>query len=256
MIDGSDDYWRTFPLGPGAGVLNRDPLGVIALSKPAGLLSHPNEPSDQKRSVLAASYRLDGEYYEWTAGPIQHRAYLLNRLDAGTSGVILAARTEALALALRAQFKLQRVKKIYQALVFGSPTPPVQVWRDRLAVQKQGGMVRTERSGNLPAEAHMRLLAHQPGMPPLALIQLEPKTGRSHQLRVQCADRHMPIVGDATYGDFRANREFAKRTGERRMFLHSAETRFDYEWSGRRIAFGARAPLPEEFERCLRAARR
>ena len=139
---------------------------------------------------------------------------------------------------------------------FGSPTPPVQVWRDRLAVQKQGGMVRTERSGNLPAEAHMRVLAHQPGMPPLALIQLEPKTGRSHQLRVQCADRHLPIVGDATYGDFRANREFAKRTGERRMFLHSAETRFDYEWSGRRIAFGARAPLPDEFEQCLRAGRR
>ena len=82
---------------------------------------------------------------------------------------------------------------------------------------------------------------------PLALIQLEPKTGRSHQLRVQCAKRHLPIVGDATYGDFAANRAFAKRTGEKRLFLHSLETSFAYGFRGRVWHFAAKAPLPAEF---------
>lgn len=251
MTGPGEDYWRTLPLGPGTDVLLKDLNGVVALGKPDGVLSHPNTPADEKRSVLVASYQLEKECYEWKSELGVHRAYLLNRLDSGTSGVILAATNEALALALRSQFKSQRVKKIYQALVFGAPTPPVQVWRDRLAIQKRDGMVRTERSGNVPAEAQMRVLARRTGFPPLTLIQLEPRTGRSHQLRVQCATRHLPIVGDATYGDFRANREFAKKTGQKRMFLHSAETRFDYEWAGRNYSFSARAPLPDEFEQCL-----
>jgi 23S rRNA-/tRNA-specific pseudouridylate synthase len=69
---------------------------------------------------------------------------------------------------------------------------------------------------------------------------------------VQCAKRHLPIVGDQTYGDFGRNREFAKRAHEKRLFLHSLETRCAYEWRGRMFSFAAKAPLPEEFERALR----
>jgi tRNA pseudouridine65 synthase len=86
---------------------------------------------------------------------------------------------------------------------------------------------------------------------PLALLQLEPRTGRSHQLRVQCAKRQLPIVGDQTYGDFPRNRQFAKLTGAKRLFLHSSETTFDYEFAGRKQAFRATAPLPDEFEKFL-----
>jgi len=86
------------------------------------------------------------------------------------------------------------------------------------------------------------------------LLRLEPLTGRSHQLRVQCAKRALPIVGDQTYGDFSRNREFARLAGTRRLFLHSLETAFDYEFRGRRHAFAARAPLPEEFSRFLQRA--
>ena len=93
----------------------------------------------------------------------------------------------------------------------------------------------------------MQLLKATTTNPPLSLIQLEPKTGRSHQLRVQCAQRHLPIVGDATYGDFRLNRAFAKTTGEKRLFLHSARTCFEFEWQGRRHRFNAEAPVPTEF---------
>lgn len=81
----------------------------------------------------------------------------------------------------------------------------------------------------------------------LSLLRLEPHTGRSHQLRVQCARRRLPIVGDQTYGDFARNREFARRTGLKRLFLHSLATSFTYDWQGRACSFAAEAPLPADF---------
>ena len=97
----------------------------------------------------------------------------------------------------------------------------------------------------------MTLVRKRAGEQPLSLLRLEPRTGRSHQLRVQCAKRGTPIVGDQTYGDFARNRAFAKANGTKRLFLHSQETAFDYEYRGKRQTFVASAPLPEEFEKFL-----
>ncbi len=242
------------PLGPDVAVIAHDSNGLVAFAKPEGVLSHPNEARDRARSLLTAPYTLEGEYYDCgMSGGAGSRLYLLNRLDSGTSGVILAALSEPLARDVRDQFKRRRIRKKYHALVFGSPAPPVQVWRDRLAVQKKGGVIRTEGSGNVPSEAKLQVIRIQPGNPPVALVQLEPRTGRSHQLRVQCAQRHLPIVGDATYGDFRLNREFARLTGWKRLFLHSSETAFDYEWAGKTCRFSAQAPLPDVFQDVLKA---
>jgi len=239
-----DDYWQTLPLGRGVTLCARDASGLVAFSKPAGILSHPNEPRDQPRSLLNARYESDGEFFEWQN---ESRLWLLNRLDSATSGVILAAGSEKLAKEIRALFQQRHISKTYVALVFGLPSEKKQIWRDRLAVQKRAGQIRTDaRAGNIPAEAHMMVLRTWRERS-LSLIQLEPKTGRSHQLRVQCAKRRLPIVGDATYGDFRANRDFAKRTGEKRLFLHSLETRFDYTHEGRTHTFAAKADLPSAF---------
>lgn len=243
-------FWESLPLGRGFALLKYDAAGLAAFAKPAGGLSHPNTPRDQPRSLLDAAYVTDGEYFQWTdaSGEIR-RLWLLNRLDGATSGVILAAASAELAREIRQMFQRKQVRKVYNALVFGVPSGTgAQVWRDRLAVQKKGGVVRTGAGGNIPAEALMTVLrSDRRASPPLALIQLEPRTGRSHQLRVQCAKRHLPIVGDATYGDFAANRSFAKRTGEKRLFLHSLETSFDYTFAGRTRHFAAKAPLPAEF---------
>jgi tRNA pseudouridine65 synthase len=163
--------------------------------------------------------------------------------------VILLAADEALAGAIREQFARKRIQKVYHALVFGKPPAREQVWRDHLAVQKRGGQVRTHAAGNVPAETRMRFVGQQQGAFSTSLLRLEPRTGRSHQLRVQCAKRQLPIVGDQTYGDFGLNRTFAKATGEKRLFLHSLETSFEYEWQGRKRRFRAEAPLPEAFGR-------
>lgn len=257
-MSGQNPAWlANLPLGPGVKVISHDRNGVIAFSKPEGVLSHPNTQEDRSRSILTASYVLDGECYTGIAGaPGEQRLHLLNRLDSGTSGVILAAASETLARDIRDQFKRRRILKRYHALVFGSPAPAVQVWRDRLSVRKQGGHIRTQAVGNMASEARIEVMSVRPGNPPLALIQLEPRTGRSHQLRVQCAQRHLPIVGDATYGDFALNREFTRRTGLKRLFLHSSETSFDYEWAGRTWRFSAHAELPEAFEDAWRLAGR
>jgi 23S rRNA-/tRNA-specific pseudouridylate synthase len=248
----TEAYGAALPLGRGVRLLAKDANGLVAFDKPAGVLSHPNERGDERRSLLSARYELDGEFFEWTpaGGTTSRRLWLVNRLDSATSGVILAAADAELAATIRGQFKKKTVRKIYQALVLGAPRQPAEVWRDQLAVDKRGGKIRTAATaGNIPAESRMTLVRKSSGEPRLSLVQLEPRTGRSHQLRVQCAKRGVPIVGDQTYGDFRRNREFAKATGAKRMFLHSFETEFDYEFMGRRWSFAAKAALPEEFEK-------
>jgi 23S rRNA-/tRNA-specific pseudouridylate synthase len=250
----ANGLWAELPLGPGVERLVHDANGVAALNKPEGILSHPNVAKDRPRSLLTAHYDAAAECFEWTAerDGTRHRVWLLNRLDSATSGVILVTVDEGLAREIRAQFKRKQVSKVYQALVFGRPAKPVEVWRDVIAVQKKGGHIRAAAdAGRVPAESHMRVIRARAGEPPLALIQLEPRTGRSHQLRVQCAKRHLPIVGDQTYGDFGRNRELAKRTGEKRLFLHSLETRFSYVWKERTHSFSAKAPLPPEFGKVI-----
>jgi len=203
-----------------------------------------------------ASYEVESECFAWPqtvnsekGSSTANKLWLLNRLDSATSGVILAAATEALAIETRSLFQRRHIHKVYLALVFGLLPVTHQTWHDRLAVQKAGGKIRTDVAGNIPAESQVRVLrSKRGGDVPLTLLQLEPKTGRSHQLRVQCAKRHLPIVGDATYGNFRANREFAKVTGNDRLFLHSSETSFRYSFGGKDFHFAARAELPKEFE--------
>ncbi len=254
MKGAAENYWPALPLGRGVKVLHFDANGLGALEKPAGVLSHPNEPGEESRSLLTAPYQIADEVFEWTVagGGGAQRLWLLNRLDSATSGVILAASNRELAMEIRAQFKRRQVRKVYQALVFGAPRQPVELWRDMLLVEKKGGMIRTAGgAGQVPAESRMSVARTGRREPRVTLVRLEPRTGRSHQLRVQCAKRGVPIVGDQTYGDFRANREFAKLAGTKRLFLHSMETSFEYEFRQAKHSFAAKAPLPAEFEQFL-----
>jgi 23S rRNA pseudouridine955/2504/2580 synthase len=243
-----EDFWATLPLAEGVALLTRDENGLAAFDKPYGVLSHPNASQDEPRSLLMCRYDKEAQCFIWKATDGgERRLWLLNRLDSATSGVILTAASEKLAVAIRDHYLKKQVAKVYQALVFGHPHQHHELWLDMLAVRNVQGKIRTSLIGNVPAETKFQLTKHTQKAFSTSLIRLEPRTGRSHQLRVQCAKRHLPIVGDQTYGNFALNRSFAKVTKNKRLFLHSLETSFTYAFAGKANIFKATAPLPRDF---------
>ncbi len=240
------------PLASGARLI-LEKNGLLALAKPEGVRSHPNESGKaDPGAILTVAFDADGEFYKLSGGGKLH---LLHRLDAPTSGVLLFARDEALAKAVRALFAAHAVRKRYLALVFGEGPRFAQVWRDRLKTVRGKNGARTIVGSGDPAEVSVRTLATgkaENGML-LSLLSLEPATGRTHQLRVQCASRRLPIVGDATYGDFALNKRFAKELGLKRLCLHSEKIALELELGGRKKAFAAECPAPEFFRSAIRA---
>jgi 23S rRNA-/tRNA-specific pseudouridylate synthase len=237
------------PLGPGVRVAAAGPGGLVALEKPAGILTHPNRDGAHHTALLKARYDFERECFHWEAAPgTPDTLYLLNRLDSPTSGLVLAALSAEAAAAGRHAFIEGRVQKTYFALVLGHPRPAHGEWSDRLERERPGGgrgvRVRARVQGGEGRTAVTRYTCVETKTSDdavLTLVKLEPLTGRTHQLRVQCAARHHPIVGDATYGDFGYNRAFAKRTKCKRLFLHAAAAKIPS------LHFHAESALPGEF---------
>ncbi|MCC5806035.1 MAG: RNA pseudouridine synthase [Opitutales bacterium] len=233
------------PLHPNACVLARHPAGLVALDKPPGVRSHPNSAEPDHRALLHLPYEAESEAYRMDDGSGE-AVFLLHRLDAPTSGVVLMATDSAVATAVRDAFARHTVRKTYYALVRGLPARREETWRDRLRVRRERGTLRADVGAGDLAETRIECLVTFSGPPVLSLLRLRPVTGRTHQLRVQCAARRLPIVGDATYGDFRFNRNYARQTGEKRLFLHAAALHLE----GDRMclpAFEVQSPIPSAF---------
>jgi tRNA pseudouridine65 synthase len=245
------DWAGALPLARGVRVAAVGAGGLLALEKPPGLMSHPNNSSDKHFSLLAAEYDHRHERYHWTpTAPDQPgQLFLLNRLDSPTSGLVLAALEEETAKTVRRALAEGGVQKRYFALVRNRPRPNKGVWTDRLAraaPAQRGVRVQTVRQlGQLAKVNYECVESHVYAGALITLLKLEPLTGRTHQLRVQCATRGFPIVGDGTYGDFQFNREFARRTGHKRMFLHAAALRLPT------LGFSAESPLSREFHAAM-----
>ena len=211
-----------WPLGPGVEIVKQGPAGLYALSKPSGVRSQPKEGGKDPQALLTCSYSLKDEAYHIPPDKGGGKVWLLHRLDAGTSGVILVADQEPTAEKVKQAFADHRVKKRYVAMVFGKPKESSAVWRDRIQVSKEGGVARGRTGQGQTAEAAMKVRHSTTGpFGWLSLLELEPKTGRTHQLRIQCAQRGLPIVGDRTYGDFQRNRAYVEKGGDSGLFLHS-----------------------------------
>ena len=210
-------------MGPGVQVIKAGPAGLYALHKPSGTRSQPKEGGKDPQALLTCSYSLKDEAYHIPPDKGGGKVWLLHRLDAGTSGVILVADQETTAEEVKKAFAEHQVKKTYVALVFGWPKENEAVWRDRIEVTKEGGRVRGKAGAGIWAEARMRVRERFQGKSgPVALLELHPKTGRTHQLRIQCANRGLPIVGDRTYGDFKKNRVVETEA----LFLHAESLQY------------------------------
>ena len=243
---------KDLPLGPDVRVIVSNQDGLVALDKPPGLMSHPNKEEDRSRSLLDATYNYEDEVFTWKIGDVVHRAWLINRLDSPTSGVILIALNEALNTTIKQMFSTHKVSKIYYALVKGKPTVPAGAWNDNLKKDVYRGQ-RLVKGGQLVrAKTRYQVIKAPTGGFPVTLLKLKPLTGRTHQLRVQCKNHGHPIVGDRNYGNFPFNREVLAETGEKRMMLHSAETFMRYAFKGKLRDFRAVSELPDAFNAVMR----
>jgi 23S rRNA pseudouridine1911/1915/1917 synthase len=220
-------------------ILYEDPA-VIAVNKPAGLTVHAGAGT---RSGTLVN-RLVHHFQSLSQVGGDLRPGIVHRLDKGTSGVLLVARTDAAHRNLAAQFAARTVEKLYLALVRGTVradsgriTKPIArdpVRRTRMTARLKAGEGRS-------ALTEYRVLERFPGF---TFLEIRLGTGRTHQIRVHMADLGHPVAGDRLYGGTAAERIFlhAWRIG----FLSPA---FSGPTTGERVT--VQAPLPAELEQSL-----
>ena len=226
------------------------PLGVLAIDKPEGIRSHPNQKKIDSLSLLRAYYQPRDECYYWKdpTGRSQ-RLYLLHRLDSPTSGIILMAKDVTIAKSIKSCFAEGKVKKTYHAIVSGFPKPTFGIWKDSIKKNTKDSFVRsnlTSDSSNI-AISKYQVIGRIRRNRILTKLVLEPKTGKTHQLRLQCASHGFPILGDRTYGNFTINRWAKQMFKTKRLFLHSQKIEFQLKYKQKFYCFSAESQLPEDF---------
>jgi 23S rRNA pseudouridine955/2504/2580 synthase len=223
--------------GPALPILYEDDA-LIALDKPSGLAVHGGSGIALGLIEQLRATRPEAKFLE-----------LVHRLDRETSGVLLIAKKRQALVGLHEQLREGAFDKRYLVLVRGR-------WRDekrrvRLSLHKfstQDGerRVRVEEDGQAAETVFYRRQTWFDRDPPLALLEAELKTGRTHQIRVHLTHLGFPLAGDDKYGDFAWNKVLAKE-GLKRMFLHSHSLGFTHPITGEAMAFTS--PLPADLER-------
>jgi tRNA pseudouridine65 synthase len=228
-------------------ILHRDEH-IVVIDKPPNLLVHRSE-IDRHETRFAIQILRD---------QIGQRVWPAHRLDRGTSGVLLFGLSPEIAGILARQFAAGLVGKCYWAVVRGHP-PLAGTIDHALSRQRDAYEFSGERSSQdaQPALTHyrslmdieLRVAVDRYPTSRYALLELEPVTGRRHQLRRHLKHIAHPIIGDATYGKGRHNRFFAEHFGCRRLLLACTALAFDHPVSGERVH--AKAPVSGEFAATL-----
>ena len=213
---------------------------VIAVDKPAGMVVHAGAGRHSGTLVNALLHH----FGTLSKAGGEERPGIVHRLDRLTSGVILVARTDAAHRSLAAQFASRKVEKVYLALVHGVVKPdqgrierPISrdpVRRVRMTARRAEGR---------PAITEYRVLKHFPGF---TYLEVQIKTGRTHQIRVHFSALGHPVVGDPLYG---ASEKAASTLG--RYFLHAHRVRFEQPTTGAPIT--VISPLPAALESWMNA---
>lgn len=211
-------------------ILHRDDA-LVAIDKPPGLLVH-RTALDRHETEFAVQRLRD---------QIGQPVHPVHRLDRGTSGVLVFALDRDTARTLSDAFAAQQVAKTYLAVVRGWPAaegvidhplqrqPDDAEWVDpRAQLLPQAALTRWRRL----ATAELPIAGDRHPTTRCALLEVTPETGRRHQIRRHLKHAAHPIVGDATYGKGKLNRDFAALTGCARLLLHCAEMRFAHPRSG------------------------
>ena len=206
-------------------VLHADPW-LLVIDKPSGLLSQPGLGPALRDAVPG---RLADQW-----GPL----LLPHRLDRDTSGLLLLARDAITHRQLSMAMAARLVRRTYLADVLGARTTQGGVVEAPLArARRQPPLYRVHPTGR-PSQTDWRVERRGAGW---SRLRLEPRTGRSHQLRVHLSAIGHPILGDPLYGSADGARDGA--AAPRRLHLHASGLRFDHPFSGESLSFQSACPF-------------
>jgi 23S rRNA pseudouridine1911/1915/1917 synthase len=221
---------------PAAEIVHLDE-SLAVVDKPAGLVVHP-APSHRGSTLVDQLADLLG-------GGDPERPGIVHRLDKGTSGLLVVARTEEAQRALAAQVSAREVDRVYLALARGhlesrtgtidAPIGRERRTRTRMAVSGAGAR---------EARTHFTVLEL---LPADSYVEVSLETGRTHQIRAHFAAIGHPLVGDPTYGT-------GEEHGLGRQFLHAHRLAFAHPSSGKRLEFTS--ALPSDLDAALELARK
>jgi len=209
-----------------------DDEDFVVVDKPVGVAAHPS-PGWVGPTVVGG---LAGAGYRISTSGAPERAGIVHRLDVGTSGVMVVAKSERAYTALKRAFKERTVDKVYHAVVQGLPDPltgtidapigrhPGHDWR--FAVIEDGR----------PSVTHYEVLE---AFGKASLVEVHLETGRTHQIRVHFSALRHPCAGDLTYG---ADPRLAATLGLTRQWLHARELAFDHPVTGERVTVSSEYP--------------
>jgi 23S rRNA pseudouridine1911/1915/1917 synthase len=222
----------------GMHVIHDDP-DIVVIDKPVGVAVHPS-PGWTGPTVVGDL--ATGGFRISTSGAAERQG-VVHRLDVGTSGIMVVAKSERAYTALKQAFRDRMVDKVYHALVQGHPDPSrgtidAPIDRHPTADYKWAVV-----SGGRPSVTHYETLE---AFPAASLLEIHLETGRTHQIRVHLAALRHPCVGDLTYG---ADPVLAKRLGLTRQWLHAVRLQFRHPGTGEWVEYAS--PYPPDLEHAL-----
>lgn len=205
---------------------------IIVIDKPVGVAAHPSVGWTGP-TVLGA---LAGAGYRIATSGAAERAGIVHRLDAGTSGLMVVAKSEHAYAELKRAFHDRKVEKIYHAVVQGHPDPltgtidapigrhPGSSWKFAVTAEGKASVTHYETIEAFPSAS---------------LLEIHLETGRTHQIRVHMAAQRHPCVGDAMYG---ADPTISARLGLNRQWLHAVRLGFVHPGSGEPVEYSTGYP--------------
>ncbi len=206
---------------PGMRIVHDDE-DLVVVDKPVGVAAHPS-PGWTGPTVVgalaAAGYRIS------TSGPAERQG-IVHRLDAGTSGLMVVAKSEHAYTVLKRAFKERTVEKVYHALAQGHPSPTTGTIDAPIGRHPSSDWKFAVVADGKPSVTHYEVLEMLPGA---SLVEVHLETGRTHQIRVHFAALKHSLVGDLTYG---ADPSLAARVGVTRQWLHAVRLGFEHPGTG------------------------
>ncbi|MFW6596957.1 RluA family pseudouridine synthase [Propionibacteriaceae bacterium Y2011] len=200
---------------------------IVVVDKPAGVAAHPSLGWDGPSVVehlAAVGFRIS------TSGAAERQG-IVQRLDVGTSGLMVVAKSEYAYTVLKRAFRNREVAKTYHTLVQGHPDPSVGTIDAPIARDRNHDWRMAIVSSGRHSITHYEVIEMFPGA---SLLQVGLETGRTHQIRVHMAAVRHPCVGDPLYG---GDPVLAARLGLERQWLHAVELGFVHPGSGEDVVF-------------------